>query len=264
MRDLVEHVEFDTIYHEHYCYFSCSSVDALMASAWPAPQRRRVLPRPARRHAAVARRPPRRTARRVASSCSTPSARAGMTAIEYYAAASPSRCAPCQHELRALLDPAPRRGTARRRLRRGRQGRDAPQQHRHRTRDLVGYVVDRNVHKQGKLMPGCRLPIRPVEVLARRRSPTTCCCSRGTSPTRSSLSRPRTWQPAALSTCPSPARGASRADASQERSNAGLQGRARRGPAPSRLAPTRLGGRIGHPIASEGSFHATASSAPGS
>ena len=30
VRDLVEHVEFDTIYHEHYCYFSCSSVDALM------------------------------------------------------------------------------------------------------------------------------------------------------------------------------------------------------------------------------------------
>ena len=27
------------------------------------------------------------------------------------------------------------------------------------------YVVDRNVHKHGKLMPGCRLPIRPVEVL---------------------------------------------------------------------------------------------------
>ena len=30
VRDLVEHVEFDTIYHEHYCYYSCSSVDALM------------------------------------------------------------------------------------------------------------------------------------------------------------------------------------------------------------------------------------------
>jgi hypothetical protein len=31
--------------------------------------------------------------------------------------------------------------------------------------DLIDYVVDRNVHKQGKLMPGCRLPIRPVEFL---------------------------------------------------------------------------------------------------
>ena len=56
VRDLIEHVEFDTIYHEHYCYFSCSSVDALMSAPRPAPQRRRVLPRPPRRHAAVARR----------------------------------------------------------------------------------------------------------------------------------------------------------------------------------------------------------------
>ena len=24
VRDLVEHVEFDTIYHEHFCYFSCA------------------------------------------------------------------------------------------------------------------------------------------------------------------------------------------------------------------------------------------------
>ena len=30
---------------------------------------------------------------------------------------------------------------------------------------LIAYVVDRSDHKQGKLMPGCRLPIRGVEVL---------------------------------------------------------------------------------------------------
>ena len=30
VRDLVDHCEFDTIYHEHYCYFSCTSVQALM------------------------------------------------------------------------------------------------------------------------------------------------------------------------------------------------------------------------------------------
>jgi hypothetical protein len=31
--------------------------------------------------------------------------------------------------------------------------------------DLVDFVVDRNVHKQGKLMPGVHLPIRGVEAL---------------------------------------------------------------------------------------------------
>ena len=35
--------------------------------------------------------------------------------------------------------------------------------------DLVAYVVDRNVHKQGRWMPGCRLPIRPVETLLEER-----------------------------------------------------------------------------------------------
>jgi len=36
-------------------------------------------------------------------------------------------------------------------------------------RDLLDFVVDRNVHKQGWLMPGVHLPIRGVEELLRRR-----------------------------------------------------------------------------------------------
>ncbi len=28
--ELIRHAEFDTVYHEHYCYFSCLAVDALM------------------------------------------------------------------------------------------------------------------------------------------------------------------------------------------------------------------------------------------
>ena len=31
VHEMVTHVEFDTIYHEHYCYFSCIAVDALMS-----------------------------------------------------------------------------------------------------------------------------------------------------------------------------------------------------------------------------------------
>jgi hypothetical protein len=30
VKDLVDRCEFDTIYHEHFCYFSCTAVDALM------------------------------------------------------------------------------------------------------------------------------------------------------------------------------------------------------------------------------------------
>jgi hypothetical protein len=32
-------------------------------------------------------------------------------------------------------------------------------------RDLIDFVVDRNVHKQGLFMPGARLPIHPPEKL---------------------------------------------------------------------------------------------------
>jgi hypothetical protein len=30
VRDLIDHVEFDTVYHEHFCYFSCTSVRNLI------------------------------------------------------------------------------------------------------------------------------------------------------------------------------------------------------------------------------------------
>lgn len=32
LRDLIDHVEFDTIYHEHLCYFSLTALDALFAA----------------------------------------------------------------------------------------------------------------------------------------------------------------------------------------------------------------------------------------
>ena len=34
--------------------------------------------------------------------------------------------------------------------------------------DLIDFVVDRNVHKQGKFMPGQHLPILPPEALVER------------------------------------------------------------------------------------------------
>ena len=57
VRDLIERREFDTIYHEHFCYFSCTAVVAAHAPARSLRQRRRVLPRPPRRHPPLARQP---------------------------------------------------------------------------------------------------------------------------------------------------------------------------------------------------------------
>ncbi len=77
VRDLIDHAEFDTIYHEHWCYFSCSAVDALMRRHGLLPQRRRVLPQAPRGDAALAHQP-RRGARPTGRSAISPtSGRAG-------------------------------------------------------------------------------------------------------------------------------------------------------------------------------------------
>ena len=57
--------------------------------------------------------------------------------------------------------------------------------------ETVDFVADRNVHKQGRYMPGVRIPIVDPAVLLERR-PDYCCCSPGTSSTRCLPSRPST------------------------------------------------------------------------
>ena len=163
VRDTVDKVAFDTIYHEHYCYFSCSSVDALMSRhglhlndveyfpdlhggtlRWHVGKRsersmrcRRMLDdEKAARHDRVR--------------ASTRDSRTG--------------CWTCQHALRALLGDL--RGAGRTVAAYGAAAKGATLLNTTGIgTDLVAYVVDRNVHKHGRLMPGCRLPIRPVEVL---------------------------------------------------------------------------------------------------
>ena len=34
VRDLIDHGEFDTIYHEHLCYFSVTALDSLFRQPW--------------------------------------------------------------------------------------------------------------------------------------------------------------------------------------------------------------------------------------
>jgi hypothetical protein len=166
VRDLVEHVEFDTIYHEHYCYFSCSSVDALMArhglhlndvEYFPdlhGGSLRWFIGRQANR------------SDRCRQQLDAERA-AGMTGFDYYARFA-ERVRTCQDELRALLDDLASDG--RRVAAYGAAAKGATLLNSTGIgRDRIGYVVDRNVHKQGKLMPGCRLPIRPVDVLVEDR-----------------------------------------------------------------------------------------------
>jgi SAM-dependent methyltransferase len=163
VRDMVDHVEFDTIYHEHYCYFSCSAVEALMARHGLHLNDVEYFPKlhggTLRWH--VGKRPDRtdRCAQYLADEATS-----GLTTFPYYERFA-SRVRACQDELRALLDGL--RADGRRVAAYGAAAKGATLLNSTGiTSDHVAYVVDRNVHKQGKLMPGCRLPILPVEVLA--------------------------------------------------------------------------------------------------
>jgi len=162
VRSMVDHVEFDMIYHEHYCYYSCSSVDALMGRhglhlndveffsgihggslRWSIGQR------------------PERTDR--CQGFLDAEEADGLTRTPYYGQFS-SRIHDCQQALRETLEGL--RTAGRTVAAYGAAAKGATLLNSAGIgADLVDYVVDRNVHKQGKLIPGCRLLIRPSEVL---------------------------------------------------------------------------------------------------
>jgi len=162
VRDLIDRVEFDTIYHEHYCYFSCLAVDALMERHDLHLNDVEYFPS---LHGGTLRwyvgRQPNRTER--CHDLIEAELAAGMTGVAYYAQFA-GRVRTCQSELRSLL--ADLTAGGRRVAAYGAAAKGATLLNTTGIgTELVDYVVDRNVHKHGKLMPGCRLPIRPVEVL---------------------------------------------------------------------------------------------------
>lgn len=163
VREMVERVEFDTVYHEHYCYFSCSSVDALVRRhrlhlndvEWFPDLHGGTL----RYHVAKRRDQTARCRDQLDKERAI-----GLIAPPYYEHFA-EQVRVCQEELRALLDGLRETGRVVAAYGAAAKGATLLNSTGIDT-SLVAYVVDRNPHKQGKLMPGCRLPIRPVEVLA--------------------------------------------------------------------------------------------------
>jgi SAM-dependent methyltransferase len=162
VKDLIDHTEFDTIYHEHFCYFSCTAVAALMrrhglvlnrVEHFPDLQggtlrwwvsRSGVVEESARSYLAAER-------------------AEGLTDFSYYESFG-SRVEGIRTGLLALLHRL--KGEGNRIAAYGAAAKGStlvnyagigP--------DLVDFVVDRNVHKQGLHMPGTHLPIRDPAAL---------------------------------------------------------------------------------------------------
>lgn len=164
VRDLVEENEFDTIYHEHLCYFSVTALDALFRRHNLYLQDIRRLPI----HGG--------SLRSYVGKSDTPSAAVtkllkeehelGLDTVEYFSAFS-ARVRKVCGDLKELLTGLKADGAHIAAYGAAAKGS---------TlinvvgigRELVDFVVDRNIHKQGRYMPGKKIPIlSPDELLAR-------------------------------------------------------------------------------------------------
>lgn len=159
---LVEHVAFDTIYHEHTCYYSSTAVDRLMeqhglhlnhVESFPALHGGTL-----RWH--ISHHPGRSSDLERALAGEQ---QAGLTEIDHYAGFG-ARVEQLRSELLALLSDLRADGrsiaaygaAAKGTVLLNYVGIDG---------ELVDFVVDRNPHKIGLHMPGVHLPILPVEAL---------------------------------------------------------------------------------------------------
>jgi hypothetical protein len=166
VKDLIDHCEFDTIYHEHFCYFSCTAVDVLM--------RRHGLYLNAVEHFPTLQGgtlrwtvSPRDELDESAASYLAAERDAGLTGVGYYEAFA-DRVRGVKQDLLGLLEDLRRDGKRIAAYGAAAKGSTLINYAGIGT-ELVEYVVDRNVHKHGLHMPGTHLPILDPSVLVQDR-----------------------------------------------------------------------------------------------
>jgi SAM-dependent methyltransferase len=158
---MIDHCEFDTIYHEHLCYFSVTALDKLF--------RRHDLYLNEIKHLSIHGGSIRlyverqeRVGESVTNQIAHEKAR-GIDSIDYYRDFS-ATVDTLKVELSALLHQLKATGASIAAYGAAAKGATLIN-----TvgigRDLIDFVVDRNTHKQGKYMPGQKIPIRSTEAL---------------------------------------------------------------------------------------------------
>lgn len=166
VRDLIDRCEFDTVYHEHFCYYSCTAVDRLV--------RRHGLflndvEYFADLHGGTLRwhiEPTERPTARVLSYLESEE-RTGVSSQTYYRSFA-ERVSAVKLQLTELIGSIRAEGGSVAAYGAAAKGATLLNYVGLGT-DLVDFVVDRNVHKQGLLMPGTHQPIRdPKELLELR------------------------------------------------------------------------------------------------
>ena len=159
--DLIERCEFDTIYHQHLCYFSVSALDHLFRrhGLWVNDVRQLPIHGGSLRIYVGDREKVQPAVRRLLEAEKA----AGFDGPEPYARFA-DRVQGLRGELRALLHRLKDEG--RRLAAYGAAAKGTTLlSYCGLGRDILDYVVDRNPFKHGRYMPGSKLEIRPVEEL---------------------------------------------------------------------------------------------------
>jgi 2-polyprenyl-3-methyl-5-hydroxy-6-metoxy-1,4-benzoquinol methylase len=162
---LMEEAQFDTIYHEHYSYLSLLAVTGVLSDAGLEVFDVQQLPTHGGSLRVFAQR--RDTGRHEASDSVarllSSERRAGMEAPAYYASLQP-RAERIRDDLLRFLREAKSAGRRVAAYGAAAKG-NTLLNFAGAGSDLISYVVDRSPSKQGKFMPGSRLPIVPPDVL---------------------------------------------------------------------------------------------------
>ena len=159
LRDLIDHCEFDTIYHEHLCYFSVTAVDHLM-------RRHGLFLNDVRRlpiHGGSLRLFVEKTENRRPGYLDliAEEKELGLDTIAYYRDFA-HRVEQLKVDLSGLLKKLKSEGAAIAAYGAAAKGSTLINYVGIGT-DLLDFVADRNVHKQGRFMPGVHVPIVAAE-----------------------------------------------------------------------------------------------------
>jgi len=162
VKDLVDTGAFDTIYHEHFYYYSCTAVDTLVRRHGLFLNHVEYFPD---LHAGTLRWHigKREQVSEQARGFLQQEADAGLADFSYYESFG-QRVEAIRTSLLGTLRSLREQGARIAAYGAAAKG-STMVNYVGITNDLVDFVVDRNPHKQGKLMPGVHLPIRPVEAL---------------------------------------------------------------------------------------------------
>ncbi len=164
--DLVERCAFDTVYHEHFFYYSCLSVDHLMRRNGLYLNDVELFPElhggTNRWHIGKQSAPTARLAERLAAERA-----AGLDRFEFYAGFG-QRVDRLRDELRAVIEGLVADGATVAAYGAAAKGATMLNTVGLGT-DLVSFVVDRNHHKHGLLMPGTHQPILDPSALLEHR-----------------------------------------------------------------------------------------------